>query len=135
MKLTLVISFVVCTALAGCTSPNSQTSSSGRSSDKGILTTEKAQRALDKFAQQQRCTIRLKGNGIHEIPAQNIATTDCASSGIHFNRGGQDLIITEPSASMCTAGFTHYTDGRWVLTRVTIGGVEAIEWTPNIEAN
>ena len=132
MKPMFVLLFTLCVALAACNSPSSQTNSSGRSSDSGILTNEKAQRALDRFAQQQQGSIKIKG-GIQEIPAQNIATAECESENVHFNRRGEDRIIT--GNPKCTVGFTHYTDGRWVLTRVTIGGFEAIEWKPSIEVN
>ena len=141
MKLNLTVSFILCTAFAACTSPSTspQTTSAGRSSDSGVLTTEKAQRAIDKFARQQQGAITLKG-GVREIPSENIARAECESHNIHYTRGGEDQIIQEfyqgtNLRPRCTVVFTHYTDGRWVLTKVTIGDAQAIQWEPNIEAN
>ena len=141
MKLNLILSFILCVAFAGCTSPSTspQSTSSSRSSDTGVLTPEKAQRAMDTFARQQQGTLTLKG-GVREIPSENIAKAECEFHGIHYNRNGEDRIISDTYEGTnlrptCTVGFTHYTDGRWVLTRVTIGDTDAREWKLNLEAN
>jgi hypothetical protein len=103
-------------------------------SDSGILTNEKVQRALDKFASQQRGTMRLKG-GIHEIPSQNTAKAQCTHSGIHYTgRDRSDLLM--PSDANCYIDFTKYTDGRWVITKIYLGyDSGGREWTPNIVVN
>lgn len=110
MKLTFVLSLALCVILAGCRSPQSSYSPSSSASDSGELTTEKAQNAIDRFASANGSgKIRIKG-GVQEVPAQNAAIAKVDIDDFTDKKGrnirGKDAV----------AKFTHYTDGRWVLT-------------------
>jgi hypothetical protein len=82
------------------------------------LTTENGQAALNRWmsiADPSGGRVTIVG-GIREVPSQNIATADVQLSNFHYQsaRGyGQRLY-----SGLGTATFVHYTDGRWVLTRI-----------------
>lgn len=88
-----------------------------QAADAGTLTDELAQKAINQW---------LLGNGVklvqgvHEIPAENAATADVELTNFEWNEpstlgfGGGSHVYE----GHATAYFLHYTDGRWVLTRV-----------------
>lgn len=84
---------------------------SGTTSNSGKLTTANAQAALEKW-------IRTKNGGtvevigIQELPQENAAKADIKFTKLDYARGEE--IYTGPGSAI----FTHYSDGRWVLSRV-----------------
>ncbi len=96
------------------TSSSSSTSSSSTSSTSGVLTTEKAQNAVNKFASANGSgRITIKG-GVQEIPSQNAAVAKLNVDDFTDKDGKQY------KGKEATATFTHYTDGKWVMTKVEI---------------
>lgn len=101
--------------------------------DSGKLTTDKAQRALNTWVSSGSVTVR----GIQEVPTENAAVAQLSFSNLSYNLhdplfGGQkSKMYSGPG----TAIFTHYNDGRWVLTKITIGqGFDAV-WWDNLNIN
>lgn len=93
------------------------------SSSSGALTRESAQRAVDKafesmkriganeliIAPQNSATVQ----GVQELPQENAARASVTYSGVVIRHG----VISGP-ARQGVAVFTHYNDGRWVLTQL-----------------
>ncbi len=114
------------------TSPNmpstnnsaSQTNPSTDPKSHGILTTEAAQDALNRFmSANAKGTMTIRG-GVREIPAENSATAEIIMDTFRSN-DGKFFPETTPygrSLSWTTgkAVFSKYTDGRWVLSEVVI---------------
>jgi len=101
--------------------------------DSGKLTTDKAQRALNTWVSSGSVTVR----GIQEVPTENAAVAQLSFSNLGYNLhdplfGGQK---SKTYSGPGTAIFTHYNDGRWVLTKITIGqGFDAV-WWDNLNIN
>ena len=92
------------------------------------LTTEKAQEAVD--AASIGGAVRVLG--VQERPQDNAAVADLQLSNVPTKTAMKGLIsYTGPA----TAEFTHYSDGRWVLTRIHIVHGDGTEssWRANIE--
>lgn len=102
--------------------------------DNGKLTTDKAQRALNIWVKSGSVSVR----GIQEVASENAAVAQLSFSNLGYNLrdpilGGQrNKTYSGPG----TAIFTHYNDGRWVLTKITIGqGFDVVWWDNlNLEA-
>ena len=98
------------------------------------LTTEKAQRTLSGWVSKGGVTVI----GVQEVPAENAAVAQLSFTNFAYKLrdpmfGGQnDKTYSGPGNAI----FTHYTDGRWVLTKVTIGqGFDSVWWDNlNVEA-
>lgn len=100
MLLTLL---VICT---GCGSSGTRGS--------GALTREKAQKALNKaldgFIKGGAVTVQ----GVREIPAENSAEADLNFQDFRW----QAPLGLGSFSGTGTAKFSHYSDGRWVLTKI-----------------
>ena len=98
------------------------------------LTTQRAQSALNSWVKSGNVSVL----GVQEVSSENAAVAQLSFSNFNYKLrdpmfGGQnDKTYSGPG----TAVFTHYTDGRWVLTKVTIGqGFDSVWWDNlNIEA-
>jgi hypothetical protein len=127
---------------------NRQRSSSGEStssssisfSDRSLLTSERASKAINKWAdsaksfgcQTEPCTVKIDG-GVREIPQQNAAVAEL--SFIKFVYQPSDEQNQLIYSGRGTATFSRYTDGRWVLTEIRIGDIYSSRiWKPQIEA-
>ena len=94
-------------------------------STSGKLTNGMAEQAMKRWKPSCNATV----TGIQEVPQQNIATVYVTFSNFRFNRTEQVFDpqrkgFYEGPAPKTYSGpgiavFTHYNDGRWVLTKVT----------------
>lgn len=104
-------------------------SSSSYSSDNGTVTTEKAQRAVDramdiikgKLGNLITPNARARVQGVQELPQQNMAQADVTFL---------DTVAGSPSCmglryrwNHGVATFKRYTDGRWVMTHLNTGEI------------
>lgn len=80
----------------------------------GTLTSACAQRALNKWVGSGSVSGLL---GVQEIPSQNSAQASFTISNYHYV-GGLDKRTPLTYSGSGTAIFSHFTDGRWVLSRV-----------------
>lgn len=100
-------------------------------SSDGKLTVEKAQRTVNKIKGTYGA---LTVKGIREVPAQNIAIAD-----MQFVNERLDPSMDSRTESYNGPGyavFSHYSDGRWVLTTYGRGNGSSafsLKWTTNIE--
>lgn len=119
------------------TSPQSSTKNES-------LTTDRAQKAIDKFmAANAKGTMTING-GIREIPSENSAVADVVMENFTSN-DGQFYTSTQPSRRTVplgwttgTATFSRYTDGKWVLSQIVIvhsSSGQRGTFKPNIEVN
>lgn len=97
--------------------------------DSGKLTNAKAQRALDQWVGTRDGKIVVQG--IQEVPQENIAKTDIRFD--NFQWKSKSAFTGQPVSRQYSgpgfAIFTHYNDGRWVLTRVqTSQGFDSVWW-------
>jgi hypothetical protein len=100
---------------------------------RGKLTNSMAEGALRRWVSSGNVTV----TGIQEIPQENAAKVDVTFSNFKFKTtgimGGQ---VERNYSGPGVAVFTHYNDGRWVLTKVsTSQGFDSVWWDNlNIEA-
>ena len=117
--------------ISACNSQSAQQASNASSND-GRITTEKAQRALNQwisFAGKGQVSIV---GGVRELPTENAATAELTLTDFTFP--DSQTKQTRHYSGAGKAIFVHYTDGRWMLNKVTIGDVWAnTTWTPNSE--
>jgi hypothetical protein len=126
----LAVSLVLTACLLACASQSSQQTSS--SSDDSRITTEKAQQALNQWITAAGSGQVSIVGGVRELPSENAATADLTFS--NFTYVHSQTSQTRHYSGAGKAVFMHYTDGRWVLNKVTIGDVWAnTTWTPNSE--
>lgn len=129
----LGVGLVLTVCLLSCTSQSSQqSSSSSSSSGAGRITTEKAQQALNQWISRAGSGQVTIVGGVREVPAENAATAELKFTKFVYvsSRTKQTL---EYSGSG-NATFMHYTDGRWVLSKVLAGDVWTnTTWSPNID--
>lgn len=101
-------------------------------SDAGKITTEKAQQALNKWVTSAGSGQVSIVGGVRELPTENAATAELKLTELTYV--SSQTKQTRHYSGAGTATFMHYTDGRWVLSKVTVGDVWAnTSWTPNIE--
>jgi hypothetical protein len=117
MKVIATILLIGCLlATSGCLSnlvPNSSSPPSSSSGTKsGTLTTEMAQRAINKWMPSGSGTVQ----GV-QVTQNNDAVADVSFSGLNVKNEWQRVISYIGSGR---AIFKHYSDGRWVLKRVEI---------------
>lgn len=126
----LAASLIFTAWLLACSSQPSQQTSAP--SDDGRITTEKAQRVLTQWiAAAGSGQVSIVG-GVREVPSENAATADLTFSNFTYVHSQTNQ--TRHYSGAGKAIFIHYTDGRWVLNKVTIGDVWAnTTWTPNSE--
>jgi hypothetical protein len=126
MKTIFVCFFVLLVVFSGC-------------ANSGKLTTSKAQNAIDTFLKGREGSAKV--TGIQEIPQQNGAKVDITFSNLKLKeKTGYGIIVGESERIYSGPGvavFTHYNDGRWVLTKVsTEEGFNSIWWDKlSVEAN
>ena len=126
----LAASFVLITLLVACASQPSQTTITA--SDTGKITTEKAQRALNQWVTSAGSGQVSIVGGVRELPTENAANADLKLTELTYV--SSQTKQTRHYSGAGTATFMHYTDGRWVLSKVTVGDVWAnTSWTPNID--
>ena len=125
---------VVIVLVTGCgLFRNNSSGTSPISSDSGKLTQSKAQNALSRWVKNGTVAVK----GIQEIPKENAAKVDVTFTNFKFKAntalGEQEQNYTGPGIAI----FTHYNDGRWVLTKVsTAQGISSIWWDNlSVEAN
>lgn len=101
--------------------------------DSGKLTTSKAQGALNRWVKNGSVTV----TGIQEIPQENSAKADLVFTDFQLVTRGLFGKRERKYSGPGVAIFTHYNDGRWVLTKVsTSQGLDSVWWNDvNIEAN
>jgi hypothetical protein len=107
-------------AFIGCGGSSGSGSSSTSSTNAGKLTTEKAESTLNRWVSGGQVTVR----GIQE--SGNAAQADLTFTDFAFTlKGGGGGTYSGAG----TAIFTHYNDGRWVLTKVaTNQGYKSVRW-------
>ena len=126
----LAASFVLITLLVACASQPSQTTITA--SDTGKITTEKAQKALNQWITSAGSGQVSIVGGVRELPTENAANADLKLTELTYV--SSQTKQTRHYSGAGTATFMHYTDGRWVLSKVTVGDVWAnTSWTPNID--
>jgi hypothetical protein len=99
--------------------------------DSGKLTEANAQRALTRWISNYSGTVIVEG--IQEVPQENIARVSVRFSNFRFRTNYQgERNYSGPGSAI----FTHYNDGRWVLTNAsTSQGFGSALWSDiNIEA-
>ena len=94
-------------------------------SDRGKLTTEAAQRAINQFAGGTAMV-----SGIQELPQENSAKADVQFSQFRFPFKDPMLgnTTTQTYSGPGVAAFTHYNDGRWVLSQLNLSNPSS--WGP-----
>lgn len=120
-------------ALSGCS--RSINSNSPSSSSSGALTNSVAEQTLNQWMPGCNATV----TGIQEVPQNNTATVNVMFSDFHFLRteevyddqqkGFRQGQVPKTYSGPGIANFTHYNDGRWVLTKViTSQGAASTHW-------
>ena len=91
----------------------------------GKLTTQRAQQAVSQWSGGG-----ILVTGVQEIPQQNAATAAISFSNFNIRQQGFfGSTSTRPYTGPGEATFTHYTDGRWVLVKVsTSEGFNSVWW-------
>lgn len=103
------------------TSPSSSSSSS--TSYTGSLTNEVVRRTLQRWDSQAGIEVV----GVQELPQQNAAVAQMNITNLYYRADGG--ANRREYSGPAEAQFTHYNDGRWVLTRVTIGrGLDSVRF-------
>jgi hypothetical protein len=113
----VVLAFVYYYQLSRSKNPAASGSGAGSqaASDKGSLTTVRAQKTVNLFVQHHEGSIQVRG--VREIPQQNSAVADLDISGLLIPGVGT---TPHPYSGPGIATFSHYTDGRWALTRIQV---------------
>jgi len=91
----------------------------------GKLTTQRAQQALSQWSGGG-----IMVTGVQEIPQQNAASAALSFSSFNVRQQGFfGQTSTRAYTGPGEATFTHYTDGRWVLVKVTTSeGFNSVWW-------
>jgi hypothetical protein len=120
----IVLLFVGCNPQQGSSGSTSSSSTANQSiSDKSKLTADRAQRTVNLFVQHHEGSIQVRG--VREIPSENSAIADLDISGVMVpSAWGPPHPYNGPGV----ATFSHYTDGRWVLTKIQVSN-EYHWWT------
>ena len=100
-----------------------------QTSDSGKLTQAKAQNALDRWLKIEGYSgASISVVGIRELPQNNSADVDIRIRNLSWNYDN-GYVVQKLGCQDCSgvAKFSHYSDGRWVLTSVT--NTQAGNWT------
>lgn len=91
----------------------------------GKLTTQRAQQAVSQWSGGG-----IMVTGVQEIPQQNAASAALSFSSFNIRQQGFfGQTSTRAYTGPGEATFTHYTDGRWVLVKVTTSeGFNSVWW-------
>jgi hypothetical protein len=121
---------------SGYATPNIQTSENSVDvdSEPGKLTNSKVQRAIQRWMSGGSVAVQ----GVQEVPQQNAAVAQMTFTNLNYKLHDPILGGNNPRtySGPGNAIFAHYNDGRWVLTKITIGhGFDSVWWDNlNIEA-
>lgn len=127
IKLFLVLVIIGLSFLVACNNNrlNSSTSSLPFADD-GKLTSAKAKNAVEKWMGSNGS---VSVQGIQEIEKENIAKADISFNNFKFKAAGLFGQNERNYSGPGEAIFTHYNDGRWVLTKVsTQQGFDSAWW-------
>ncbi len=90
----------------------------------GGLTTRKAQHAVSQWS-----GVGVVVTGVQELPQQNAATAALSFSNLNIRQQGFFGMNNRMYSGPGEASFTHYTDGRWVLVKIsTSEGFNSVWW-------
>ncbi|HAG80606.1 MAG TPA: hypothetical protein DCL61_05415 [Cyanobacteria bacterium UBA12227] len=93
--------------------------------DDGKLTNDKAQKAIDAFQGSDSGSIVVIG--VQEIPQENLAKASINFNNFQWQSSRSNSL--EEYSGHGVATFSHYNDGRWVLTKIeTSNGLDSIWW-------
>jgi hypothetical protein len=98
-------------------SDSSTTTSNSSSSSEtytGELTNEVAKRTVQRWYKKGSVDVV----GVQELPQQNSAVAQLKFTDLYYKADGRDNLTYSGPAE---AVFVHYNDGRWVLSKITIG--------------
>jgi hypothetical protein len=105
------------------------------STSSSVLTTENCQVALNQWATSLGTGQVTIVGGIQELPAQNAATAQLRFIELRYQSPRDNSAQVYSGTGVAT--FLHYTDGRWVLHRITFGqdnlGLGGFWYEPNID--
>jgi hypothetical protein len=114
--------FLMLFGLAGCGSLSSS-----------HLTEAKAQSAVQTWIARTKNGGSVAVLGLQDLPQQNSAKADLSFTNLQYR---DQALGPQTFSGKGSALFTHYTDGRWVLTQVaTDNGFNSLIQATNIEAN
>jgi hypothetical protein len=80
------------------------------------LTIAKAQKTIDLWLTNGKAKV----NGVQDLPQNNTARADLTLQHFNFQQGSGFAQENRDYSGSADATFTHYNDGRWVLSRVEI---------------
>ena len=108
----LYVSAITALCLAGCS--QNQLISTAQ------LSTATAQKTIDQWIKSGgKATV----NGVQELPQENTARADLTISNFTFQQAtGFGGVRPRTYSGPGTAIFTHYNDGRWVLSQIETNG-------------
>lgn len=89
-------------------------SSAGGTRESGVLTRDKAQKALDKALEGSSKGGTVTVQGVRELPSENAAEAELNFQNFRW----QAPLGLGSYSGAGTARFSHYSDGRWVLSKV-----------------
>jgi hypothetical protein len=114
----------------GCNTGNTGGVSSFVDPDSGKLTNAKAQRAIQQWMGKGTVTVQ----GVQEVSQENAAKADITFNDFRWNSKGNMLEAAGERrySGPAVAVFSHYNDGRWVLTKVTTSQGFNSTWWDNI---
>jgi hypothetical protein len=101
----------------------------------GTLTNSMAEQTINRW--MPGCNAKV--TGIQEVPQENVAIVNVRFSNVHFTRtemvfddqrkGFYEGPVPKTYSGPGIANFTHYNDGRWVMTKVvTSQGDKSTHW-------
>ena len=98
--------------------------------DGGKLTNDKAQKAIDAFQGSDSGSIVVIG--VQEIPQENLAKASINFNNFQWQSSRPASLFSNSLKEYSGPGvatFSHYNDGRWVLTRIeTSNELESVWW-------
>ncbi len=147
---TLLLGLVTPLLLVSCSpgsSPGSESSATKSKAQTTVLTTQRAQAAVDvafahfKQAIQQKFNVQFLSTnpravvqGVREDPSQNLAEADIVFVNAQYKMPGPGVVSYDGQLPPGQAEFKKYTDGRWVLTKFGTGFISSFgDMTTNIE--
>lgn len=96
--------------------------------DDGKLTAAKAESTLKRWVTDGEVAVR----GIQDLPKENAAKVDLNFTNLKFRANNGFGNGERNYTGAGTAIFTHYNDGRWVLTKVTTNQSFNSVWWDNL---
>jgi len=87
-----------------------------------VLTTEKAQNAINQFMSNKGGSLRIRG-GVREVPSENSAVAE-----LDIDNFTADNKIYSGDRWNGKAIFSKYSDGRWSLTKIHLTNPGSYAW-------